>query len=453
MEIREFLERNKENMIKDLTELVSYDSVSIYNPESEHPFGEETAKVLDSALAMFDREGLKSENVDYHAGYAELGEGEKLIGILAHLDIVPCGTGWTSDPLKLTLRDGKLFGRGSMDDKGPAVCGLYTLKYLKEAGIDLNGKRVRLIVGCNEEAGSRGLAYYVNKEGHIDYGFTPDGSFPGIYGEKGGVNALFASKNTKIIDAKGGLVPNAVCSEVYFKLPKDSVDEAKLKEYFDANEIRYEFTRGDFDELTTYGTAAHASTPALGVNAISHSFKAFEVAGFQDDFVTYYNEYINTNTDGAPIDCKLEDEYGDLTFNNGMIYMKDGHVEGTIDVRVPVTMDTKIVVDKISEKMNDNNGSILEVSGGKPLFFDPESPMIAALVKAYAEVTGDTENKPMVIGGGTYSKGINNCIAFGGEYPGEDNHIHDIDEYIGYDRFFEQTEIYIKAVMNLLQLD
>lgn len=453
MEIKEFLEKNKENMVRDLTELVSYDSVAVYDPNSKHPFGDETAKVLDNALSMMEREGLATENLDYYAGYGEIGKGEKLIGILAHLDIVPCGSGWESDPLKLTLRDGKLYGRGSMDDKGPAICSLYAIKYLKENGIDLKNKTVRLIVGCNEESGSRGLAHYVAEKGHIDYGFTPDGSFPGIYGEKGMVGAKFHSKNTKIIDAKGGLVSNAVCNEASFKLPANSLNEEKLKKYFDDNKIKFDFKRGEFDELTTYGVAAHASMPHLGVNAISHSFKAMEVAEFEDDFVKYYNKYIGLTTDGSLVGCKAEDEYGDSTLCNGMIYMKDGHVEGTIDLRLPVTMTTDDSVKKLEKNMNDEYGVLTDCHGGKPLFFDPESPMVTALVKAYAEVTGDTENKPMVIGGATYSKGINNCIAFGGEYIGEDNHIHDVDEFIGYDRFFEQTEIYIKAIMNLIELN
>lgn len=453
MEIKQFLENNKENMVKDLAELVKYNSVSIYNEGNKHPFGEEPAKVLDSALSMFKREGLSTENVDYFAGYGEIGDGEKLIGVLAHLDIVPCGKGWTSDPLTLTLRDGKLYGRGSMDDKGPAVCGLYALKYLKEEGIDLKNKKVRLIVGCNEESGSRGLAHYVEKCGHIDYGFTPDGSFPGIYGEKGMVGAKFCSKNTNIIEAKGGLVSNAVCNEASFKLPANSLDETKLKKYFDDNKIKFNFKSGEFDELTTYGVAAHASMPYLGINAISHSFKAMEAAGFEDDFVKYYNEHIGLATDGSSVGCKISDDYGDLTFNNGMIYNKDGHIEGTIDIRCPVTIDPKTVADTLEKEMNEVKGKIFDVDCVKPLFFDPNCPMVDALVKAYVDVTGDTENKPAVIGGGTYSKGINNCIAFGGEYPGEDNHLHDIDEFIGYDRFFQQTEIYIRAIMNLIELD
>ena len=452
MEIKEFLQKNKQNMINDLAKIVSYDSVAELDGKSQYPFGDINAKLLDETLKIFEREGLTTKNVDYYAGYGEIGNGDKLIGILAHLDIVPCGKGWTSDPLTLTIRDGKIFGRGVTDDKGPVICSLYALKYLKESGVNLN-KRVRLIVGCCEERGSHCLHHYVEKEGHIDYGFTPDGSFPGIYGEKGGVSGVFSSINSKIKDINGGLVSNAVCNEVYAIFELNSLNELKLKEYFNKNNIKFNFERNENDKLTVYGVAAHASTPHLGVNAIGHLFAALEFAGFEDDFVTYYNKHVGLLTDGSSFDCKLEDKYGALTFNNGMIYMKDGHIEGTIDIRVPVTYDTEVVVNKLKEHFNDENGKLLNVHGGKPLFFDPESPMVKALVEAYRDVTNDYENQPMVIGGGTYSKGINNCIAFGPEFPGEDCHIHDIDEFMCEDKFLEQTEIYIKAIQNLLKLD
>lgn len=451
MEIKEFLQNNKENMIKDLAKLVSYDSVAELNGSSTYPFGDVNANVLDEALKLFEREGLKTKNVDYYAGYGEIGEGDKLIGILGHIDIVPCGKGWTSDPLTLTKRGGKLYGRGTTDDKGPVICSLYALKYLIESGIKLD-KRIRLIVGCCEEKGSPCLKHYVEKEGHIDYGFTPDGSFPGIYGEKGHVGGVFSSINTSIIDIKGGLVSNAVCNEVNAVFEHNSINEEKIKEYFDKHNIKFLFERNDHDNITVYGVAAHASTPEFGVNAIGHLFAALDYIDYKDDFVTYYNSHVGLKTDGSSFDCSISDKYGALTFNNGMIYMKDGNIEGTIDIRVPVTYDTEIVVNKLKKEFNDNNGKLVNVDGGKPLFFDPKSPMVEALVSAYRDVTNDFENEPMVIGGGTYSKGINNCIAFGPEYPGQDCHIHDVDEFIEENDFLQQTEIYIKAIMNLLKL-
>jgi succinyl-diaminopimelate desuccinylase len=451
MEIKEFLKQNKQNMLNDLAELVSYNSVSKYNPEAEvYPFGKVTGDVLDSALKMFEREGLATTNVDYYAGFGEVGKGEKLIGVLAHLDVVPAGEGWETDPFKMVEKDGKLFGRGTMDDKGPAIASLYAIKYLLEEKVELN-KRIRLIVGLNEEAGSRGLAYYVKKEGHIDYGFTPDGSFPGIYGEKGHVGGLFSVTNSKIIDINGGEAANAVCSKVTVVLEK-AVDMKKLSDFLNKNELRFELKETDNYQLVVYGTAAHASMPELGKNAISYLMLGLNEIGYDDPLVNYYNQYFGIVTDGSKFGCKLEDEFGALTFNNGRIYKENDKIYGTIDIRVPVTMESADIMKIMTSKLNDSYGSIETLEGGKPLFFDPKSPMVEALVSAYRDVTGDYENQPMVIGGGTYSKGINNCIAFGGEFVGEDNHLHDVGEFIGVDRLLLQTEIYIKAILNLLSL-
>lgn len=450
MEIKAFIEKNKENIIKDIAELVSFDSVSNHVVGNEHPYGDVVAKTLDATLAMFEREGFATKNVDYHAGYGEIGHGTKLIGILAHIDIVPAGKGWTSDPFTLTRRDGKLYGRGSTDDKGPAICTLYAMKYLKESGVDIS-KRVRLIVGCNEEKGASCLAHYVEKEGQIDYGFTPDGNFPGIHGEKGQISATFVGKTNKIIAIEGGLVSNAVCNEVMIELPLASYDEAKLEQYFGDHKIKFEVEKADTIKLTVFGVAAHASEPQLGINAIGHLFAALAAADFKDDFVVYYNEHVGLMTDGSSFGNKLEDEYGPLTFNNGVISMKDGHIEGTIDIRVPVTLNPADVEKDLVKKLNDDNGSITTSNHTNPLFFDPKDPMVQALVSAYREVTNDP-TEPMVIGGGTYSKGINNCIAFGCEYPGKDYHIHDVDEFAIEEEIYEQVEIYIKAIQNLLAL-
>lgn len=451
MEIKEFIEKNKQNMIDDLSKLISYDSVSEFTDGGPYPFGEETAKVLDETLAMFEREGMKTKNVDYYAGYGEVGEGKELVGVLAHLDIVPCGKGWETDPLKLTIIDGKMHGRGVIDDKGPVISSLYAIKYLLENNIKLN-KRIRLIVGLNEEKGSHCLNYYVKKEGHIDCGFTPDGSFPGIHGEKGSVSALFESNKSKIISITGGTVPNAVCYEVNAAVPKDGIDVDKLKNYFETNPVKYDIKNNENLEINVTGVAAHASTPEEGVNAISYLMAGLAEAGFDDDFVNYYNKNIGLYTNGYLIGCDFKDEYGELTFNCGVINMVDGKIQGTIDIRVPVNCDNEKVVANINSHMNNENGKILNLKTKNSLFFEPDSPMIKALVNAYAEVTGDNKSKPMVIGGGTYSKGINNCIAFGAEFPGINNHMHDVGEFMFTDNFWIQTEIYIKALMNLLDL-
>lgn len=441
----------KDEMVDTLAKLVKFNSVQ-GEETKDAPFGEVPKACLLEALKIIEGHGFKTYNLDNYIGYGEVGEGEEIVGVLGHLDIVPAGDGWTSDPFTLTLRDGKLYGRGTSDDKGAMIASLYAIKVLMDEGYKFN-KRVRLIFGTNEENGSKCLEHYVEKEGHFTYGFTPDGEFPGIFGEKGMLSGKFHSTNTNIISMTGGLATNVVCNKCTTVVKNDFCDFDKLKEYFNNNNLKYEITNdNDKATLVVYGVSAHASTPHLGVNAISHTFKAFEYAGSEDEFVKQYNSCIGLYTDGTLAGIKYSEEYGDLTFNNGVISTENGVITGTIDVRTGLICDSQALADKMIETLTSKGLAVTDVSSTKSLFIDAESPMVKSLVKAYADVTGDTTAKPMSIGGGTYAKGINNCIAFGCQFLDDDNHIHDVDEFVKLDDLLLQVEIYCSAIQNLCEL-
>ena len=450
MNVKERIEQYKNEMKLDLGKLVSFNSV-FENPTEEYPFGKVNADCLDVALKMVEKCGMKPVNLENYCGYGEIGEGEQVIGILGHLDIVPAGEGWNTDPFLLTEFDGKVYGRGVSDDKGAVVASAYAIRILNDMGVKFN-KRVRLIMGCNEETGSRCLKHYVEKEGHIDYGFTPDATFPGVFGEKGMVAALFKSKNTNIIKMNGGTVSNAVCNHCITEIPANSCDVNVLKSYFEEQNMKATITEGETVVLDIWGTAAHASMPELGVNAISHTMRALEKAGFVDEFVEFYNDKIGLGVHGENCDCDFKDDYGPLTFNNGVIKTEDGVITGTIDIRFPVTMKSKDIIDALTKGFESELGELIVRGGGEPLFFPKDSDLVKSLVQAYRDVTGDLESEPQTMGGGTYAKGINNCIAFGCEFGMEDNHIHDANEVLSLDQFWLQVEIYIEAIKNLLAL-
>ena len=221
MEVKQFIEENFEQMKADLKSIVDINSE--YSEDAK-PFGSGPKKALDQALKLMEEKGLRTTNVDYYCGFGETGEGEKLIGILSHLDVVPAGEGWDSDPYDMIEKDGYVFGRGVTDDKGAGIASMYALKYLIDEKYPFK-KRVRLILGCNEERGSACIRYYVSKYGHVDYGFTPDGDFPGIYAEKGMCGATLSASNSKIIWIEGGDVSNAVCKKITAAVPNESFDE------------------------------------------------------------------------------------------------------------------------------------------------------------------------------------------------------------------------------------
>ena len=441
-----------EEMLQSLQRLVQYNSVE-GEPSEGKPFGEGPAAVLKEALEMAEEMGFRTKNVDNYCGYAEIGQGQDIIGLVGHLDIVPAGTGWDTDPFTVTRKGDKVYGRGVSDDKGGVVASLYAMKRVLESGIPLN-KRIRVLMGCNEESGSRCMAYYNQHEEPITVGFTPDGDFPGIHGEKGMMGMLARSKSTKIVDIHGGFVSNAVCNECTTVVKSKDVDMEALAHALKETALP-DFSLTEENGLITIfakGVSAHASLPTQGVNACGCTMEALKKAGMEDDFVDFYVERIGTSCDGRGCGLKAEDAYGALTMNNGITKMEDGVITCTLDCRYPVTFSPDQMVEKVKPYLDDPRGSLEVMKVVEPLFYAPDSPLVQNLLSAYQEVTGDMESKPQVIGGGTYAKSIHGIIAFGCEFPGGDNHIHDANECLVVKELGLQQEIYYRAILKLLDM-
>ncbi len=452
MKIRERIESLTDEMLDNLSRLVKYNSVEAPALPGK-PFGEAPAAVLKEALEIADSMGLETKNLDNYCGYAQIGEGKDIVALVAHLDIVPAGEGWDTDPFTMTRKGNTVYGRGVSDDKGGAIASLYTLKLIKESGIPLN-KRIRVILGCNEETGSLCMEHYSQVEEPVTMGFTPDGEFPCIHGEKGMLKMTAYSKNTKIISMNGGFVSNAVCNHCITEVSANDVNCERLKKALaDTALASFEVTESDgIIRIDACGVAAHASTPLLGVNAAACTMQALANAGMQDDFVDYYNEHIGMSCDGAGYGVKLSDEYGVLTLCNGIVKTEDGVISCTVDIRVPVTYSPEQMKQLLAGRLEDEKGITKIDDMVAPLFYPADSPLVSALYDAYVKVTGDSENKPKVIGGGTYAKHLPGIIAFGCEFVGTDNHIHDANERLDIDELKKQVEIYVQGVENLLAL-
>lgn len=444
--MKEYIEAHIEEIIDDLRKLVKYNSEF---SSDEKPFGSENRKVLDEALKILEAKGMKTNNLDYYCGYGEVGEGDKTIGIVTHLDIVPAGDGWETNPFELTIKDNTIYGRGVSDDKGASIASAWAIKYLLDTGYNFK-KKVRLILGCNEETGSQCVRHYVEKMGDVDMGFTPDGDFPGIYAEKGMISAQVVGHNSKIIDIKGGDASNIVCKKVVCKLPLDSFDEKKFGEYLTSNNIKYELNRNSSDiEITVYGVAAHASTPDLGVNAINYLMMALKESNFNDSFVDFFAKNIGLSLHGELMGYEdLKDEVTNTSINIGVAKKEGNDIKLSLDMRFPI----KSSIEKCSKPLIDtkeNENEIIIHSSVEPLYFDIHSPFIQALDKAYRDVTGDNKTQMEAIGGGTYAKAMKNIIAFGCEFIGESNHIHDANERLEIESLKKQIMCYIEAIKNL----
>ena len=450
--IKEEINDLTDQMLEDLACLVAYDS-ELGEARPGMPFGEGPANALQEALKIADRMGFETRNLDNYCGYAQIGSGDEIVGLVAHLDIVPAGEGWNTDPFTLTRIGNTVYGRGVSDDKGAAVASLYTMKLLKESGIPLN-KRIRLILGCNEETGSRCMEHYNQVEEPVTAGFTPDGEFPGIHGEKGMLKMTARSKHTGILSMNGGFVSNAVCNRCVTVIRQEDADPEKLKKALaESGLVSWEVTEKD-GQLTidAKGAAAHASTPLLGINAAGCTMKALAEAGMRDGFVEFYNSHIGTACDGAGYGLKIRDEYGELTLSNGIVATEDGVISASIDIRYPVTFTTDQIREAVTPYLEDEQGTTEIQLLEQPLFYPADSPLVQSLYQAYVQVTGDTRYQPMVIGGGTYAKYIPGIIAFGCQWMDTDNHIHDANEKLEIEELKLQVEIYLQAVKNLLEI-
>ena len=419
-----------DEMVTTLNKLCSFKSVAQRTEDPENPYGEEVRKALDFMLETCSDMGFRVKNLDNQVGYAEIGEGEEIFGILAHLDVVPVGSGWDYEPWAATLgEDGKLYGRGVVDDKGPAVASVYAMKDLLESGKKLN-KRIRIIFGQTEEAGSwDDMKYYKEHEELPVMGITPDADFPAIYGEKGILHFTLSMpiKKAGFLEVSGGQASNMVA------------DEAKAK-------VNCEGVVRDFYEQ---GKAAHGSMPEDGKNAISMLMMEVGYATERCGLANFYNKCIGFDIHGERLGVDYEDkESGRLSLNVGKIEMDQENVTLYLDIRHPVTQNIDELTAKIRETV-EPYGITMKVNEYKPpVYMDKDGELIKTLVDVYHEVTG-LEGEAKVIGGGTYARAMDNIVAFGPLIPGRELTEHQKNERLPLEDFLLLRKIYKEAFLRI----
>ncbi len=459
MIFNEAIDKMEEDIIKSLKEILSYPSVES-EADGNMPFGKDVYECLEYTLNLAKDLGFKTKNIDNYAGYAEIGEGEEMVGILGHLDVVPAGDNWSYDPFKGTLVDGKLYGRGSTDDKGPMIAALYAVKAIVDSGMGIN-KRIRLIFGCNEETTWKGIKYYAEKEEHPTIGFTPDASFPVIHGEKGILvfelkkefEDLLDDGGIEIISIKGGNAPNMVPDYCEAKIvetyPIDDIINAYMKDF----NAKIELEREDgITTLKAYGVSAHGARPETGVNAISHMMNLLNVLDIQigdlSNFIRFYANFIGLDHTGKGLNLNFKDDYGALTFNVGMIDFSKERGRLIINIRYPISETLKHVEETIKD--NIFNYEYINHDHMKPIYFEKDHPLVKTLMDVYKEHTGD-DIEPVTIGGGTYARAMDNIVAFGAAFPTDEELAHQKDEFIRISSLMKATKIYASAIYKLAQ--
>ena len=438
-------------------------------PVEGGPFGQGNKDCLEYMLSVAEGLGFRTVNLDGYCGYAEIGEGEEIVGIIGHLDVVPEGDGWKYPPYSGQLVDDEIWGRGTIDDKGPIIISLFAVKALMDEGLRFD-KRVRIIFGCNEETGSKCMEHYLEVDEPISYGVTPDSNFPVIFAERT-INNIFLSGKSesrgkvKLEKLDGGIVINAVPDKCEFTLKSKGLGSlgnlvkvmSAISNKLEENGIEFSssLTSALLSSRADYvvrGKAAHGSVPHNGVNAVSYALDAMSGV-VDDDFVEFYNRVIGTTYNGEKLGCYAEDEYGKIAVNVGLCHYENGKFEVRINSRLPFTTDTPTMVKQIENTVGENVKVDLK-SSADGFKMDENSKMIKALMKAYSEVTGDTESKPICSAGGTYAREFKNCVAFGPEMNGYGEMIiHEPNERISLKAIEAIFDIYFKAYQDLVRLD
>ena len=412
-----------------LNNLLSFNSIK-GQPAKNAPFGQETRKAYDYFMSLAKSFGFETIDYDGYAGEVIYGDGEE-IGIIGHLDIVPVGTGWSVPPLGLTEKDGYYYGRGISDDKGPMLCCLYALKELKDEKIKFN-KKIRLIVGCNEESGWKDLEYLNTKTTLPEFGFSPDGNFPIGYAEKGVYHTIITIPSLKKFkNLSGGTAINAVCGYASCQTT-EKIDDSLLADLG--------LTKSN-EKIESVGVSCHGSTPWIGKNAIKALFELFLNCGEQVE--NAYNYLFN---DLSWINS-LESEQGFTTISPNLIKEKDDKIIISCDVRLPAPC-TK---EQLKERLDKTGLDYSFTENHPPFMTDKDGWFVQTLTNSYNQVMNANEI-PQSLGGSTFARAFKKGVSFGPQFPFEKGVAHNPDERIKVKDFDKLYEIYKLAISELVKI-
>lgn len=425
---------NKDEVLGSMKEILSIPSV-VADPLPEMPFGNECARALKYALDLAEGMGFKTVNLDNKVGYAEFGTGEEMIAVLGHLDVVPAGENWNYEPFGLTISEDKIYGRGIADDKGPIIGALYALYAVAKSGEPLN-RRVRIIFGCDEEVDCTDMARYLETEEVPTVAFTPDAEYPAIYSEKGILYYTLKKRVKGLISAHAGEAVNQVP---------------------DAASITFTAEGKEYTVKSTEGRVAHGSMPQLGINAIDSMVKnlkatpEFEYAdeGLKSFFKFYEENYLG-DFYGEKVGMNMSDtEIGANSSNVGILFSNEDEIGIKVDFRFIPQYDGETEGVKRLERLAEENGLSLDVyKKRKAIFMPKDSALITVLQNVFKRNTG-IDMEPVAMGGGTYAKFLPNTVAFGPIFPGDEDPIHQPNEYMTVENFFKNIVIMADAIYEL----
>lgn len=428
--------REKEDLIKHLQSLIEIPTVYSENAGQGAPFGSQVAEGLDFVLNLAGDFGFETKNYDGYMGEVTMGTGEFTIGILCHVDVVPAGEGWETPPFQPLLKDGKLYGRGSSDNKGPLIGTLYAMKHIQDQGLLPKDACVKMIIGTNEEEMWQDIPYYIEHAQKLpDVSLVPDAFFPLIHCEKGLYDFdLIYKRNEKnsakwsVEEITGGSGRNVVPAECVCRLRAEGSEERI--------------------EIKTQGKSAHAMAPEKGVNAISQMIRYLAFTG-KDEFAAACGDLLEDYYGRAAGFACEDEESGKLTCNFGTIHTEGSEIRIECNVRYPASLAFEFIEAQVKGAFTAAGFQVQYIDKLSPVYFPKDSPLVKTLMKVYRSCTGDKERQPISMGGATYARAIPKAVGFGAIFPYEEEVAHEPNEFISVESLLKAAEIIHEAILAL----
>lgn len=438
-------EKEQNEAVEGLKRLVSKPSAYDQNTVSKAtPFGQGIDDALTEVLKIAKENGFKTfKDPEGHYGYAEIGSGDKIFGIIGHMDVVPAGdpNDWDSDPFTATIKDGYIYGRGTQDDKGPSMAAMFAVKALVDRGYQFNC-RIRFIFGTDEETLWRGIAVYNKKESPIDFGIAPDAEFPLIYAEKGLEQSYLVGPGMDdlSIDLKNAF--NAVPAKAPYDGPK--LDEVKAS--LDKHGFKYE-DHGS-DGITVVGKAVHAMNAPQGTNAVLRLAIALDDV-FPNKVLDFFGKKFKEDATGTNLLGNVEDQQsGHLTMNISSLKIDKNETRMQVDMRIPVTVEHDELIEKLKKTAEPYDLHYEAFDYVAPLYVPTDSDLVKTLMSTYKDLTGD-DTQPQISGGATFARTMHNCVAYGAMLPGTPDFMHQVNENWELKSMYKAMDIYAEAIKRL----
>jgi len=449
--IYNWIDEHQQDMIEALRGCVKIRSVR--NDEDAAPgmpYGKDVAKCLDYSLNVAKSLGFDVKSTDGYVGCVDYGKGDELLAIINHLDVVPEGTGWAYAPFDAEIVDGKLYGRGTQDNKGQAFAVLFALAAIKASGLETK-RRIRLILGCDEEHGMSDLEYYVAKEGMPDLAFSPDAGYPLINSEKMIYNSTFGKAYASSIRVKSGDASNVVPAnaDCFLPLPLDVVQAAA-----DAADPTFLYTctaEGDGTHLHVLGKAAHASNPTNGKNAFFAALQLIKTLPLPEEdanTVRILADLLGHTAHAENFGLDISDESGNLTMNIGIADWDETGIHRLVqDIRAPISASEAFITEKLQEGFAKAGLTMEECECSPGYYRSPDEELVSILLDVYEDHFGDRP-APKTMGGGTYARKLDNAVAFGTARP-DSSPVHAPDEFVRLEYLLQDCKVMADAIVRL----